>query len=98
MPCQISLNDLISAGIVGLIDAISKFDPGKNVRFQTYAEFRIRGAMLDELRALDWVPKSVRGKAKQIEKTILELEKKKRQTCGGPGDRGTTRRFYRSVL
>jgi RNA polymerase sigma factor for flagellar operon FliA len=59
------------------MDALSKFDPSKNVGFKTYAEFRIRGAMLDELRALDWVPRSLRQKATQIEKTMLHLEKEK---------------------
>jgi RNA polymerase sigma factor FliA len=77
LPSHISVKDLISAGVTGLIDAIGKFDPGKNVDFKTYAEFRIRGAMLDELRALDWVPRSARQKANQIEKTILEIERTK---------------------
>lgn len=77
LPSHISIEDLISAGMVGLIDAISKFDSKKKVKFETYAEYRIRGAMLDELRSLDWVPRSVRQKASQIEKLIERLEKEK---------------------
>ena len=56
LPPHVSCEDLISCGIIGLIDAIEKFDLAKNVQFKTYAEFRIKGAMLDELRSLDWVP------------------------------------------
>ncbi len=74
LPPSIALDDLISAGIIGLIDAIDKFDPGKNVQLKTYAEFRIRGAMLDELRSLDWVPRSVRGKINQLENAYIDLE------------------------
>lgn len=77
LPSHISINDLISAGVIGLMDALTKFDPGKKVEFKTYAEFRIRGAMIDELRSMDWVPRSVRQKATQIERTINQLEKKK---------------------
>lgn len=77
LPSHISIEDLISAGMVGLIDAISKFDSKKRVKFETYAEYRIRGAMLDELRSLDWVPRSVRQKASHIEKLIERLEKER---------------------
>lgn len=77
LPSHIHVEDLMSAGVIGLMDALSKFDPDKKVGFKTYAEFRIRGAMLDELRALDWVPRSVRQKATQIEKVISQLEKRK---------------------
>jgi RNA polymerase sigma factor for flagellar operon FliA len=59
LPSHVDLGDLISCGVIGLIDAIEKFDPSKNVKFETYAEFRIRGAILDELRSMDWVPRSV---------------------------------------
>lgn len=76
LPTHISVQDLISAGVIGLMDALSKYDPNKGVEFKTYAEFRIRGAMLDELRAMDWVPRSVRQKATHIERTILHLENK----------------------
>ncbi|MCX5906024.1 MAG: FliA/WhiG family RNA polymerase sigma factor, partial [Deltaproteobacteria bacterium] len=80
LPPHISCESLISAGVIGLMDALNKYDPEKNVQFKTYAEFRIRGAMLDELRAMDWVPRSIRQKATQLEKTYLSLERKN----GGP--------------
>ena len=76
LPSHVSTDDLISCGIIGLIDAIEKFDLSKNVQFKTYAEFRIKGAMLDELRALDWVPRSVRRKVTELENSFVELEKK----------------------
>ena len=76
LPPQVAFDDLVSSGIIGLIDAIDKFDLTKKVQFKTYAEFRIRGAMLDELRSLDWVPRSVRKKATQIEHSLNSLEKK----------------------
>jgi len=76
LPPHVALDDLISCGIIGLIDAIDKFDLSKNVQFKTYAEFRIKGAMLDELRALDWVPRSVRSKITNLENTYSQLEKK----------------------
>jgi len=76
LPPHVSAEDLVSCGIIGLIDAIEKFDATKNVQFKTYAEFRIKGAMLDELRSLDWVPRSVRRKVSELESTYAELEKK----------------------
>lgn len=74
LPSNIELDDLISCGVIGLMDAIDKYDPTRDNKFKTYAEFRIRGAILDELRAQDWIPRSVREKAKLIEKTFLRLE------------------------
>lgn len=76
LPPNVSLDDLVSSGIIGLIDAIDKFDLSKNVQFKTYAEFRIKGAMLDELRALDWVPRSVRGKISKLESANSAMEQK----------------------
>jgi RNA polymerase sigma factor for flagellar operon FliA len=76
LPSHIDVDDLINAGVIGLMDAIEKFDPDKGVRFETYAEFRIRGAILDELRAQDWVSRSVRQKANQLSRTYTELEQK----------------------
>ncbi len=76
LPPQVSIDDLVSCGIIGLIDAIEKFDVHKNVQFKTYAEFRVKGAMLDELRSLDWVPRSVRRKVTDLENTYSGLEKK----------------------
>lgn len=74
LPSNIELDDLISAGVIGLMDAIDKYDPSRDNKFKTYAEFRIRGAILDELRAQDWVPRSIRDKAKLLDKTIIALE------------------------
>lgn len=74
LPANIDLDDLISCGVIGLMDAIEKFDPTRDNKFKTYAEFRIRGAILDELRAQDWVPRSVREKAKLVERTLSKLE------------------------
>ncbi len=77
LPPHISADDLFGVGAIGLLDALDKFDSTKKVQFRTYAEFRIKGAMLDELRSLDWVSRSVRQKAVHIEKTYQALEKKK---------------------
>src|SRR6202158_6489917 len=74
LPSNIELDDLISSGVIGLMDAIEKYDPSRDNKFKTYAEFRIRGAILDELRAQDWVPRSVRDKAKILDRATLELE------------------------
>ncbi len=74
LPSNIELDDLISSGVIGLMDAIEKYDPTRDNKFKTYAEFRIRGSILDELRAQDWVPRSVRDKAKMLDRTVIELE------------------------
>jgi RNA polymerase sigma factor for flagellar operon FliA len=74
LPANVEVGDLVNAGIIGLIDAIEKFDISKEIRFKTYAEFRIRGAILDELRSLDWVPRFLRQKMNQIEETYYRLE------------------------
>lgn len=66
LPDSLDRNDLIQAGLIGLLDALEKYDPTREAQFRTYAEFRIRGAMLDDLRATDWVPRSVREKADKI--------------------------------
>jgi len=76
LPPNIDINDLISSGTIGLIDALDKFDPERGVKFRTYAEFRIRGAILDELRSLDWVPRSVRQKLHLLEDAYANLEHK----------------------
>ncbi len=74
LPQSIEFDDLVSYGVFGLIDAISKFDPARGIKFKTYAMTRIRGAIFDELRSIDWIPRSIRQKAKQIEQVISELE------------------------
>lgn len=76
LPQNVEQADLVSYGIFGLIDAIDKFDPERGYKFETYAISRIKGAMLDELRSMDWVPRSVRTKAKRIEQTNAKLEAK----------------------
>jgi RNA polymerase sigma factor for flagellar operon FliA len=72
LPANIELDDLMSSGVIGLMDAIDKYDPSRDNKFKTYAEFRIRGAILDELRAQDWVPRSIREKSKVIELAMID--------------------------
>lgn len=74
LPRNVDHADLVSYGIFGLIDAIDKFEPERGFKFETYAINRIKGAILDELRALDWVPRSVRSRAREIERSVVELE------------------------
>jgi RNA polymerase sigma factor for flagellar operon FliA len=74
LPSHVDDEDLISYGLLGLIRAIERFDPGREVKFETYAIPRVRGAIIDELRSMDWVPRSVRGRAREIERAIGELE------------------------
>lgn len=74
LPNTVEAADLVSYGMFGLIDAIDKFDTERQIKFETYAISRIRGAIIDELRSLDWVPRSVRSKAKDLEKAHAELE------------------------
>jgi RNA polymerase sigma factor for flagellar operon FliA len=74
MPHSVEFDDLVGFGVFGLLDAIDKYDPNKNVKFKTYAVTRIRGAIFDELRSIDWVPRSVRQKTREIEETIGSLE------------------------
>ncbi|HLM35577.1 MAG TPA: RNA polymerase sigma factor WhiG [Gaiellaceae bacterium] len=76
LPAHVDEGDLVSYGLLGLIDAIERYDPGRDIKFETYAITRIRGAIIDELRALDWVPRSVRARARAIERAIGELEAK----------------------
>jgi RNA polymerase sigma factor FliA len=82
LPASVELDDLISAGVLGLIDALDKFDTERGVKFKTYAELRIRGAILDSLRGLDWAPRSLRKKRKTLERTYGELE----QELGRPAN------------
>ncbi len=73
LPQHVDMEDLVSAGIVGLIDAFAKFDHAKQVQFKSYAQFRIRGAILDSLRTLDWSPRELRRKGRAVEETIRSL-------------------------
>ncbi len=77
LPPSVDRDDLISAGTLGLLDAVDKFDATRAVKFKTYAETRVRGAMLDFLRSLDWSPRSLRRKAREIETTYAQLEQEK---------------------
>ncbi len=74
LPQSVDLDDLIQVGVMGLIDAVAKFDPNRGIKFQTYAEFRVRGAILDELRSMDWVPRAVRQVASHIQTVYQQLE------------------------
>ena len=76
LPAHVDDEDLVSYGLLGLISAIERYEPDRDVKFETYAIARIRGAIIDELRALDWVPRSVRSRAREIERAIGELEGK----------------------
>ena len=76
LPSWIDKRDLVNTGVIGLIDAVNNFDPSKGVKFETYASTRIRGAIIDELRSLDWIPRSTRAKSKEIEHGISNLVNK----------------------
>jgi RNA polymerase sigma factor for flagellar operon FliA len=76
LPSHVDENDLVSYGLLGLIGAIERYDPDRDVKFETYAIARIKGSIIDELRAMDWVPRSVRARARDIERAIAELEAK----------------------
>jgi RNA polymerase sigma factor for flagellar operon FliA len=76
LPESINLDDLISVGTIGLIAAVDRFDPSRNVKLVTYAEYKIRGAILDSLRSLDWAPRGPRRRAKQVEAAISAVEQR----------------------
>jgi RNA polymerase sigma factor for flagellar operon FliA len=101
LPQTVDTADLISYGIFGLIDAIEKFDPGRAIKFETYAISRIKGAIIDELRAMDWVPRSVRSRAREIEGAYVKLENELRRV---PSDQevadhmGVTLKEFQDIL
>jgi RNA polymerase sigma factor FliA len=76
LPAHVDEGDLVSYGLLGLIGAIERYDPDRDVKFETYAIARIKGSIIDELRAMDWVPRSVRSRAREIERAIGDLESK----------------------
>src|ERR671936_1936319 len=76
LPAHVDDGDLVQYGLLGLISAIERYDPDRDVKFETYAIARIKGAIIDELRAMDWVPRSVRSRAREIERGIAALEAK----------------------
>ena len=80
LPSHVDAEDLYSAGLVGLLDAIRHYNPKLGSTFETYARVRIRGAVFDELRRMDWVPRSIHSKAKKVQEAIKTLEQKKRRT------------------
>src|SRR5215213_9533689 len=84
LPPNIEQADLVSYGIFGLIDAIEKFDIDRAIKFETYAISRVRGAIIDELRAIDWIPRSVRYKAREVERSYASLEAKLHRTPTEP--------------
>lgn len=77
LPASVDYDDLVSAGLIGLMQALERYKPEKGFKFKTYAEFRIRGAMIDELRSQDWCPKGMRQKAKQFERICEKIRQKK---------------------
>jgi RNA polymerase sigma factor for flagellar operon FliA len=79
LPPSVEFGDLVSYGVFGLLDAIDKYDPGRGIKFETYAIARIKGAIIDELRADDWVPRSVRFKAREIERAYVSMESELRR-------------------
>lgn len=84
LPQHVDLEDLVSAGVVGLLDAFAKFDPAKKVQFRSYAQFRIRGAILDSLRTLDWSPRELRRKGRAIEEAVRVLTARLGHAPGEP--------------
>jgi len=76
LPAHLDADDLISVGVIGLMDAMDKYDPSREAKFKTYAEFRIRGAMLDEIRSMDWIPRSVHERIGLLQRTHTNLLKK----------------------
>ncbi|MCE5202829.1 MAG: RNA polymerase sigma factor WhiG [Actinomycetia bacterium] len=101
LPHTVDTSDLVSYGVFGLIDAIDKFDPSRGIKFETYAIARIKGAIIDELRAMDWVPRSVRARARDIEAAYVRLENSlKRVPTDAEVAReiGATTREYQDIL
>jgi RNA polymerase sigma factor for flagellar operon FliA len=76
LPASVEISDLVNAGVLGLIDAVDKFQPERGVKFKTYAELRVRGAMIDSLRDIDWAPRSLRRKSRDLERVYSELEQR----------------------
>ena len=91
LPTHVEESDLVSYGLIGLIGAIERFDPTREIKFETFAISRIRGAIIDELRALDWVPRSVRSRAREIERAIGQLEA---QLHRAPTDEEIAKKLY----
>ena len=95
LPAHVEEGDLISYGLLGLMNAVDRYDPERDIKFETYAIARIRGSIIDELRTLDWVPRSVRSRAREIERAIRELESKLGRA---PGDEEIASKVGISVI
>ena len=91
LPAHVDEGDLASYGLLGLIGAIERFDPARDIKFETYAIARIKGSIIDELRSMDWVPRSVRARARDIERTIASARGQARARADGRGDRRLAR-------
>src|ERR1700721_4071760 len=101
LPQHVELDDLVSAGVVGLIDAFSKFDHTKKVQFKSYAQFRIRGAILDSLRTLDWSPRELRRKGRAVEEGIRSTTQRLGRAPAEPeiaAEMGSTLEAYQQLL
>lgn len=101
LPQNVEQNDLVSYGTFGLIDAIERFDPTRGFKFETFAISRIRGAMLDELRSMDWVPRSMRAKARAVDVAAQEIEGRHHRTATSDemaSQLGVTRQQYHHTL
>ncbi len=101
LPSHVPLEDLIHAGVVGLIDAVEKYDPGKNVELKAYAKFRIRGAILDSLRELDWGPRQLRRQARRIEEAHRDLQSRLGHVASEPelaAELGMSLREFQELL
>jgi RNA polymerase sigma factor FliA len=101
LPQHVEIDDLVSAGVVGLMDAFSKFDPTKKVQFRSYAQFRIRGAILDSLRTLDWSPRELRRKGRAVEEAIRTLTVRLGRAAAEPeiaAEMGMTLGEYQQLL
>jgi RNA polymerase sigma factor FliA len=101
LPQHVEIEDLVSAGVVGLMDAFSKFDPTKKVQFRSYAQFRIRGAILDSLRTLDWSPRELRRKGRAVEEAIRMLTVRLGRAAAEPeiaAEMGMTLGEYQQLL
>jgi RNA polymerase sigma factor for flagellar operon FliA len=101
LPQHVEIEDLVSAGVVGLMDAFGKFDPAKKVQFRSYAQFRIRGAILDSLRTLDWSPRELRRKGRAVEEAIRMLSVRMGRAATEPeiaNEMGMTLGEYQQLL
>ena len=101
LPAHVDEGDLVSYGLLGLIGAIERYDPERDIKFETYAIARIKGSIIDELRSMDWVPRSVRARARDIERAIAELESRsraRRPTRRSPSKLGIDREEFEDSL